>query len=437
MSEEVAVAGGGLAGLVVARRLAEAGVDVHLYETRDTVGGRVRSRHRDGFVLDRGFQVLFTAYPAVQRELDLAALDLHTFAPGAVLCDTEAGTRSVLSDPFRDPRSAVASLRNRHVSTSDKLRTLLLREDLTSRDPSRFFTGADRSIREYLDSWGFGEGYVENFVAPFYGGITLDRSLSTSKHVFEYTFRALSEGEIAVPADGMGAITRQLAERARAAGVTIYTNEGLTSIETDRGGGSARGAGPVTFRTTETRREAQALVVATDPRSAREVTGVESIPETAKPSTTQFYALPQRDRIETGRKILLHTDGASPNVVVPLSEVAPEYAPADRELLCATFLGEASLDRDDEDLAADTRRVLSAWYPDRSFEALEPIHTDRLRFAQFAQPPGVFDDLPSVTAPDGSVYLAGDYTAWSSIQGAMESGAEAASAVLAGEPVGE
>jgi phytoene dehydrogenase-like protein len=73
MSEEVAVAGGGLAGLVVARRLAEAGVDVHLYETRDTVGGRVRSRHRDGFVLDRGFQVLFTASPAPQRELALAA----------------------------------------------------------------------------------------------------------------------------------------------------------------------------------------------------------------------------------------------------------------------------------------------------------------------------------------------------------------------------
>ncbi|MEZ3115597.1 NAD(P)/FAD-dependent oxidoreductase [Halobaculum sp. MBLA0147] len=437
MSEEVAVAGAGLAGLVTAARLAEAGVDVRVYESRDTVGGRVRSRHRDGFVLDRGFQVLFTAYPAVQRELDLDALDLRSFSPGAVLCSTSEGTRSVLSDPLRDPGALVESAFNRQVSTADKLRTLLLRRDLTSRPESSFFAGDDQSIRSYLDDWGFAEGYVENFVAPFYGGITLDRSLATSKHVFEYTFRTLSRGRIAVPADGMGAIAEQLADRVRAAGVEIVRNEALAEIETERGGGAVRGSGPVAFRTTEARREAEALVVATDPKRAREVTGVELIPTTGKPSTTQYYALPTTEPLGTGEKILLHTDGESPNVVVPLSEVAPEYAPDDRELLCATFLGEDALDRDEAALAADTRDALTAWYPERSFDGLEPIHTDRLPFAQFAQPPGVFETLPAPTDPSGSVYLAGDYTEWSSIQGAMDSGARAASAVRSAEPVGE
>ena len=82
----VVVGGGGLAGLVAARRLAEAGFDVTLFERDPDVGGRVRSTHADGFTFDRGFQVLFTAYPAAKRELDYGALDLRAFSPGAVVC---------------------------------------------------------------------------------------------------------------------------------------------------------------------------------------------------------------------------------------------------------------------------------------------------------------------------------------------------------------
>ncbi len=82
----VVVVGGGLAGLVAARHLG-GGVDVTLLERLETVGGRVRTLERDGYRFDRGFQVLFPACPAVQRELDLETLDLRRFASGAVLED--------------------------------------------------------------------------------------------------------------------------------------------------------------------------------------------------------------------------------------------------------------------------------------------------------------------------------------------------------------
>ena len=51
MNEErsVVVCGAGLAGLVAARQLAAAGATVTLYEARETVGGRVRSRRHEGF----------------------------------------------------------------------------------------------------------------------------------------------------------------------------------------------------------------------------------------------------------------------------------------------------------------------------------------------------------------------------------------------------
>ena len=418
-AESVVVAGAGLAGLVAARRLADAGADVTVYEERPAVGGRVRSESIEGFTLDRGFQVLFTAYPAVRAELNLDALELRYFTPGAVIA--RPGSRSTLSDPLRDPRALVASLRNNEVTLTDKARTLLLRQHVGTRSEAEIFRSPDRSIRSYLKSWGFSDGYIRNFVAPFYGGVTLDRSLSTSKRVFEYTFKSLSEGRIAVPAAGIGAIPEQLAERARAAGASIQCSEPVDAV-TDHGDS-------VTVETRSGSVDADAAVVATDPSEAARLTGVDAIPTDARGCVTQYYRLPEDVAPETRRKLLLNAGDPSPNTVVPISEVAPEYAPEGEALLNATFLDASAHDRDADTLAEETRLTLAAWYPERDFSALEHLRTHRIEFAQFDQPPGVHDDLPDHRDPGGRTYLAGDYTAWSGIQGAMRSGREVAEAV--------
>ncbi|ADQ67959.1 udp-galactopyranose mutase [Halogeometricum borinquense DSM 11551] len=417
--ETVVVAGAGLAGLVAARHLADAGADVTVFERRPEVGGRVRTQKRDGFTFDRGFQVLFTKYPAVRRELDLSALDVRYFAPGAVIA--RPGQRSTLSDPIRDPRATVASLQNDEVTTTDKLRTLALRQHVGSMTENEIFGSEDDSIRDYLREWGFSEDYIEHFVAPFYGGITLDRSLSTSKRVFEYTFKMLSEGSIGVPAGGMQAVPEQLAANARKAGARIVTESGVEHI--DDNGDSA------TITTVEETVDADFVVVATDPKEARRLTDVNQIPTNARSCVTQSYRLPKGTKLETRKKLLLNAADDAPNTVVPMSEVAPEYAPDDAELVNATFLGTSALDRDASELAEMTRKTLESWYPDRMFDGLEPIHTDRIEFAQFDQPPGVHDALPTNREPGGRTYLAGDFTAWSSIQGAMQSGRNAAEAV--------
>jgi phytoene dehydrogenase-like protein len=257
----------------------------------------------------------------------------------------------------------------------------------------------------------------------------------------------------------MAAIPEQLADRARDAGAEIRTGVEVTDvtdpastggrgIEITDGGESERlddlpadaadagergddSTASVTVETSEGTVEADAVVVAGDPKTARELTGVSSVPTEGVPSVTQYYSVPAGTDLGTDRKLLLNAKDASPNAVVPMSEVAPEYAPAGRELLCATFLGEESLDASDEELATATRRALSAWYPERDFEDVEVVATDRIEFAQFAQPPAVHDDLPSARTAGGHTYLAGDYTGWSSINAAMKSGRLAAGAVLA------
>ncbi|MFU8868805.1 NAD(P)/FAD-dependent oxidoreductase [Natronococcus sp.] len=417
------VAGGGLAGLVAARHLAGAGLDVTLLERAENVGGRVWTRERDGFRFDRGFQVLFPSYPAVRQELDLERLDLRRFAPGA--CLARPGHRSTLSDPIRDPRALPATLTNTDVSMGDKLRVARLAVDLARRDPETILESSepDATIEDYLRGRGFSERFVDNFAAPFYGGITLDRSLSTSSRVFEYVFRTLLTSRAAVPVTGMAAIPAQLAQYARNAGASIRLETEVTDVSVDGVNGEA-----VTVTTDGDEYEADAVVVATDPPAARELTGVESIPTDARACVTQYYELPGGTDLESGKRLLLNTVDEGPNQIVPHSAVVPEYAPDGAELISATYLGER--EESDAELAATTRETLESWYPDRRFDALETQRTDRIEFAQFAQPPGFRDGLPEPRDPDGSVYLAGDYTRWSSIQGAMESGRVAAKAVI-------
>jgi phytoene dehydrogenase-like protein len=420
----IVVVGAGLAGLNAARYIAADGHDVRVLESEPEVGGRVQTRQEDGYTLDRGFQVLFTQYPAVRRDLELNSLDLRTFTPGATLA--RPGRRSIYSDPLRDPVGTVDTFRNPEVSLRDGLRLLRLRVELHRRDPETFLPGPRESIDSYLERRGFSETFLKHFARPFYAGITLDRSLSTAAGVFEYTFAMLSTGRIALPTDGMGAIPAQLVRRARANGARIDTEVEVVDVTAS----SDSGAG---VRTSSDSIDADAVVVATDPVTARDLTDVETIPTTAKGCTTQYFAVDGDRPFGNAQRLVLNVAGETPNHVAPLSGVAPEYAPSGRQLLSATTL--ATPDTTDEALAEETTASIESWYTDLSPDQLTLLDTDRIGFAQIEQPPGFRDALPEPTAPDGPVVLAGDYTRWSSIQGALESGHRAADIV--GETVAD
>lgn len=82
---DVLVIGAGLAGLRCAGVLAVAGRDVKVLEQGDDVGGRIRTDSIDGFLCDRGFQVLNPAYPELDRAADISALRLQPFAAGVAV----------------------------------------------------------------------------------------------------------------------------------------------------------------------------------------------------------------------------------------------------------------------------------------------------------------------------------------------------------------
>ncbi|XGI84635.1 NAD(P)/FAD-dependent oxidoreductase [Halorutilales archaeon Cl-col2-1] len=410
-TKEVGVVGGGVAGLVAARRLSKSGFDVTVYEKNAEVGGRVRSEKRDGFVFDRGFQVFFTAYPEARRQLNYDKLDLRYFDPGADVA--HGGRVSTLSDPLRKPTDLLSTAMSRVATVGDKLRLMSLRGGVGRKSPREIFEGTDTSIREYLVSKGFSDCFIEAFAEPFYGGITLDASLSTSKKVFEFTFKMMSEGKVGVPSGGMGEIPAQIARRAESNDVEIRRGDWVEEIGDD-----------ATLTVDGETYEYDAVVVATDPKEARRLTRADNIPTEARSCVTQYYEL-ELSETGMGKRILLNVDTSKPNHVVPLSNVAPEYTPDGREMASAVFLGLPN--EDDDGLRRKTQSLLEKQY---GVGDLEILHTDRIEFAQFAQPPGIHSRLPSNRLSEGhDVYLAGEFTEASSINAAMASGRKAAKAV--------
>ena len=92
---------------------------MRVLEASDGVGGRVRTDVVEGFRLDRGFQVLLTAYPEARRVLDYAALDLRPFLAGALVRRSCPLPR--LADPWRGPSALWRSLTAGVGSLADRL----------------------------------------------------------------------------------------------------------------------------------------------------------------------------------------------------------------------------------------------------------------------------------------------------------------------------
>ncbi|MEN9229299.1 MAG: NAD(P)/FAD-dependent oxidoreductase [Thermostichus sp. DG02_5_bins_236] len=427
---KVVIIGAGLAGLTCAKLLKQEGwQDLLLLEKGDGPGGRVRTDTVEGFRLDRGFQVLFTAYPGVQRHLNLPNLNLRRYRPGAVLAKGER--LFLLGDPLRDISSGISSLLNPLATPLDKLKILQLRAQLAQRSPEQVFQeglgGEDFSIREFLHQYGFSPAICQHFLYPFYRGILLDPDLDSSARLFAFYFKMMAEGPIVTPALGMGEIARQLASHLLPEQIRYQTAVEQILVEQ----GKVRG---IRTRTGE-EIAAEWVICATDALQARawqqsllgEAQTPVAIPTQGRSVTCLYFSAPFS--LTRGGYIHLNAQGWINNWV-ELTHVSPQLAPAGQHLYSVVVLGDPPLA--DDELAQACRQELQAVFPKAPLQQWQLVRVYRIPFAQFVQPPGFQAHLPPPFSGIQGLLWAGEYTHQSSIEGSLRSGEQAAESVLKG-----
>lgn len=198
MDTDAVVVGAGLAGLTTARHLQRAGLQVTVLEAGPVVGGRVATDTVDGFLLDRGFQMLNTSYPALRRELDLQALDLRAFVPGVAVRGTD-GVLHRLVDPRRAPTQAWRTVFDGLLPPAAKLAVLRLSARAALGNVGSLLAGAERSAAAELSAAGLDGPATEEFLRPFLAGIFGDRDLQTSARFFTLVWRSLARGTAVIP----------------------------------------------------------------------------------------------------------------------------------------------------------------------------------------------------------------------------------------------
>lgn len=409
----VVIVGAGLAGLCCAIELGRRGLPWLLLEAGDAVGGRVRSDTIDGFTLDRGFQVLLTAYPEARRLLDYEALDLRAFEPGALI--RRGGSFHRVSDPLRRPQHALASLRAPVGTLADKARIGLLGARLRTTEAHRLVEGPDVATVRHLADLGFSDEIVDHLLRPLFAGIQLDWSLATSSRAFTFVLAMLARGDNAVPAAGIEAIPRQLAGRLDPARIRLHTR--VTAI--DDGGVTVADVGHL---------PAGAVVIATDGPTAARLDAAVADPGSKTVGCVWFAA---DSAPVTEPVLLLDADRSGPvNNLTVMSRVAPTYAPPGAELVAASVVPApgARVDVPDDQLIPDVRDQLRGWFGP-AVDGWRHLRTDRITHAQPRQPAGRLTPPGRPVGLGPGRYVCGDHRDDASINGAMVSGRRAAEAV--------
>ncbi len=414
---DVVVVGAGLAGLAAARALTRAGLSVALLEAGAAPGGRVRTDEVDGFLLDRGFQVLNPSYPELRAVADVPALRLQPY--DAALQVVLEQSRPVLGDPRRRPSTALSSLLAQVGSPLGKARLVgyALRLAYADRTGNGAMRRPDTSIRQAFADAGVPDRLVDRVLRPFLAGVLLEPHLESSRRFAELVLRSFVRGTPGLPSAGIRALPDQLAAALPPDTLLLDTPvERLTPDGVVTAGGTVAGA---------------AVVVAAEaPAAARllATAGIDVPVPPARVVTTWYHTPTGTDPAElAGGRPRIVVDGLNRGPVVTTSvptAAAPTYSADGRALVSSSVL--------DLDSSAGAEQAVRT-----HLALLYATDTSRWELVgvvcvPYAQPAMLAPLDPHQLLRVGEArYVAGDHRDTASVQGALVSGRRAAGAVLA------
>ncbi|MDO1448735.1 NAD(P)/FAD-dependent oxidoreductase [Rhodocytophaga aerolata] len=403
----VIIIGAGIAGLTCATYLERQSVPFVMLEAAEEVGGRVRTDLVDGFQLDRGFQIFLTSYPEAKQILSYDALQFQPFRSGAII--RKEGRFLQLVNPLKEPLAAIPDLITPIGSLLDKIKILKLVAELKAKTIDEIFSQPDSRTKHFLQKYGFSEKIIQQFFQPFFGGVFLERELSTSSNFFQFVFKQFAVSDAVLPMKGIQAIPKQLVAKLPAGSI----RKGI-AVKLVKDNQVYLSNGEVLT--------ADCVVMAVDATSVNKLLGKNQ--EYAFNDTTCVYFNAPHSPLETPMLVINSDETSLVNHVCVPSDIAPAYAPAGKSLISVNIIKPYSFG--EEELIKQVRAELTQWFG-------EQVHTwQHLRTYSIPQAlPSYTPDTqydPRVKQSD-TLYTCGDYTAYPSLNGAMQSGREVAGLV--------
>ena len=165
-SKKVVIVGAGVSGLAAAHTLESADWDVVIVDRNETAGGRLATTQHKGIPLDKGFQVLLSAYPSIQERFADHIESCISFRPGALCFEYGNPCPTAIGDPLRDWGFAKDILPFRGFPLADKWRMYRLSRTLRATPLAAIFEDRkEESTRDYLETLGFSGARFAN-LAP-------------------------------------------------------------------------------------------------------------------------------------------------------------------------------------------------------------------------------------------------------------------------------
>ena len=409
---DVIIIGAGLAGLSCARILQKHRINYLLLDGAEKVGGRIRTDVVEGFQLDRGFQVLQTAYPDAKEILSYPDLKLKSFFPGAMIRYQDKFHR--LADPFRDLYTAAKGLFSPIGTLKDKLLVGMLRTQVAFGTLEKLLQKPEVTTLQRLKSFGFSDVIIDRFFKPLYSGIFLENELSTSSRAFDYNFRMMALGDICLPSEGMEAIPRQLLTMLDPAKIKL--NSKVASLSENK----------VALASGETL-SAPKIVLAVDQPQACKLLEVTVAPKMKTVTTLYFSA----SKAPTTAPILfLNAQSSGPvmNMCVP-TNVCKSYAPEGKALISCSVLKHDFAS--DEMLVQKVLEQMKQWFGNE-VDAWKHLRTYKIINALPNQKPPLADVSSKPMQVLKGLYQCGDYGGIASIQTALQSGRLVGEALVQG-----
>ena len=385
MVKKVIVVGAGLSGLSAAITLENEGISVTVLESSDRPGGRVTSDVIDGFVCDRGFQLINANYPEIKRIGIIKEIDFVSATAVIEVARNEDRIR------IGDPRSAFLSVFNSETgSIFEKLR--LVKYLLVSKPAA--------SVGEELKNSGLGKTY-ERVLRPFLTGVFLADPLLVNSEYGRTAIKHFVTGNSGLPIGGVKSLSEALASRVSDIRYGVQVN----SIKKN------------TVSTSKGKFEADAIIVATDATTAAQLLELTEVPQLVG-CTTWYHST--KESPSQSKSLVIDSQNRGPVVnTMVISNMMPDYAPAGKNLISSTSILPAT--------ESEIRRHLAILYgvDTRNWKLVAKYEIpSALPLA------GLEKTLASGAHVKDSIYLAGDYKSAPSQNGALLSGRLAALSVL-------